>query len=250
MLLDDGKAVSSLRNNEASTPSISSRAAIRRIVPMSRYWRVRVTSSLRSELAANPVISSRQCVESRPVIHCVKQRARSGRVDRDDVFGCRHLLDCPEAFGRDLYQRERYGADGPISRDSNVVGINSGWNLIVESVAIERVRATDLIAPPRSSISVLSARTSSGLHEPPTGRRDVRGTDRAAHLSDEATPRKAPEKFLFLLTGNPHGAATPVRTARWPRICMRATGNQKYNATSVARSEGPNLPVIWRLANT
>jgi len=126
-----------------------------------------------------------------------------------------------EVVARDLYQRERYGANGPLSRDPIVVGVNSGWNLIVESVAIERVRATDLIAPPRSSISVLSARTSSGLHEPPTGRRDVRGTDRAAHLSDEATPRKAPEKFLFLLTGNPHGAATPVRTARWPRICIR-----------------------------
>jgi acyl-lipid omega-6 desaturase (Delta-12 desaturase) len=39
-------------------------------------------------------------------------RTRSRRVDRDDVFGRRYLLDCPDAFGRDLYQRERNGSNG------------------------------------------------------------------------------------------------------------------------------------------
>jgi hypothetical protein len=57
-----------------------------------------------------------------------KARIRdSRRVDRDDVFGRRYLLDCPKAFSRDLYQRERYRADGPISRDLIVIGVNSGW---------------------------------------------------------------------------------------------------------------------------
>jgi hypothetical protein len=94
----------------------------------------------------------------------------------------------------------------PEMRSLYVVRINSRWNLIVEPVAIERVRATNLIAPP----AILNQRVERKdlVGAPRATHRQAGGYEvqTAAHSSDEPTPRKTPEEFLFLLTGNSHGA--------------------------------------------
>ncbi len=142
---------SSLRRCRSSTPSRPSKAPIRRIgadiaVANGDTHEVDRPNPPGAEIGANPVVGSRHAAEPGPIVDRVDKSPGTRRVNGRLAIGGLLLFSLPQALIRHLDEGQVDRRDCPISGKSVVVGVDPVGKLVVVAVAIEGVRATDLVA--------------------------------------------------------------------------------------------------------